>query len=379
MATKRDFYTVLGITREATTVEIEKAFKRLAREHHPDRNIGDPEAEVRFKEVSEAYEVLRDTDKRARYDRYGHAGLEGGDSYGPAGANLNDLFGDILGSFFGGGGRQRSGPRPGRDLQELVDLTLEEAYTGVKRSVTVKRAEFCKTCDGTGAKPGSKRVNCQRCGGKGAVLIQQGFFQVQQTCRACDGRGTIVSDPCTGCRGNGKVVADRTLDVDIPPGVETGNRIRLRGEGEVGDPGAGRGDLELVLRVADHPDFIRDGQNLVTEVPITFSQAALGAEIEIPTLTSKMTLTIPKGIQSHQVLRITGLGMPNVRGGRKGDLLVQVKIETPQTLTKRQEELLRELAEIEHANVSPARESFLQRLKNFFIPNESTPEKPSDS
>ncbi len=365
MSNKRDYYEVLGIQQSATTAEIHKTFKRLALQYHPDRNVGDAEAEVRFKEVTEAYDILRDEEKRARYDRYGHAGLEGGFADGP-GASFEDLVEGIFGSFFGRGNRSRSGARPGRDIQQVLDLTLEEAYVGIQKTITIHRNERCGACSGSGAKPGSKPRTCNRCNGQGVIIQRQGFFQLQRECNACSGRGFQITDPCHQCHGRGVEKVRRNLELKIPAGVDTGMRIPIRGEGEAGENGAQRGDLELVVRIAEHPYFQRDGDHLICQVPITFSQAALGAVIEIPTLTEPTKLTIPRGTQSHRLLRMPGLGMPNLRSGRRGDLVVQVMVDTPLQLTPRQEELLRELAEIEHANVSPARKSFLDRLKGYF-------------
>jgi molecular chaperone DnaJ len=365
---KRDYYEILGVSRTATEVEVTKAYRKLAMQHHPDRNVGDAEAEVRFKEVTEAYEVLRDPQKRQVYDRHGHAGLSG---MGGGGADprtaFHDLFDDLLGSFFGGGGRRqaRGGPRPGRDIQAVLDIDLVEAATGVKKTQTVPREEYCKDCNGTGAKPGTKPATCRRCGGQGAVILNQGFISVQQTCRACDGRGQVITDPCPACRGNGRVEARRTIEVEIPPGVDTGNRIRYAGEGDAGDPGAPRGDLEFVIRVREHKFFHRDGHNLVCQWPVTFAQAALGGPIEITTLTGqKVVHDLPRGIQTHEVIRLPGHGMPNPRGGRKGDLLVQVVVETPTQLTPEQDQLFRKLAELEHTHVSGPRKGFFGKMKD---------------
>jgi molecular chaperone DnaJ len=367
MAAKRDYYEVLSVTRTSTEVEITKSYRKLAMQHHPDRNVGDAEAEVRFKEVTEAYEVLRDPQKRAVYDRHGHEGLSGAGAAGQ-GVDLGDLFGDLLGNFFGGGGggrRSRGGPRPGRDIQAVLDLDLVEAATGVKRTQTVPREEFCTTCNGSGAKPGTKPATCKRCGGQGAVLLNQGFLSVQQTCRACEGRGQVITDPCPGCRGRGRVESRRTLEVEIPAGVDTGNRIRYAGEGDAGDPGAPRGDLEFVIRVREHKFFHRDGHNLVCQWPVSYSQAALGGPIEITTLTGqKVVHELPRGTQTHEVFRVFGHGMPNPRGGRKGDLLVQVVVETPTNLTPEQEELLRRLAETTKTSVSGPRKGFFGKLKD---------------
>lgn len=375
MATKRDYYEVLGVERTATVEVIEKSYRKLARQYHPDRNIGDPEAEVKFKEATEAHDILTDEEKRAIYDRYGHAGLENGGGGGGFPGGMGDLFGDLINNFFGGGGRrqQQRGPRAGADIQGILDITLEEAAKGVKKSVTLQRREQCGDCSGKGSKTG-KREKCKRCDGKGVTSSSAGFFSVQRECGACRGEGSVMTDPCPTCRGSGKVHVSRTVEVNVPAGVDTGLRLQLRGEGEVGDPGAPRGDLELVIRVADHPDFKRDRDNLICAVPITFSQAALGAKIDIPTLLNKTSLTIPKGTQTHTEIRIPGEGMPNLRSGRKGDLRVMVVVETPEKLTKRQEELLRELAEIEHKEVSPARKSLFERIKGFFT-GEETEEK----
>jgi len=371
---KRCYYEVLRVEKTSTIEIITKSYKVLAKEHHPDRNHGDPESSERFREVQEAYEILKDTEKRAVYDRYGHAGLNGGADVGPGGGfggagGVGDLINDLLGGFFGGGQQQqrRGGARAGRDIQAVVDITLLEAFTGCKKTIEVRRPERCATCSGSGAKPGTRPTACSRCGGQGVVIQRQGFFQVQQTCRACEGRGMIISDPCGGCRGQGRVMATKNIDIEIPAGVDTGVRLMHRGEGEAGDVGAARGDLEVVIRVAEHPDIQRDGSNLVTEVPVTISQAALGGEIEVPLLNSTIKLTLPKGLQSHQVLRVANQGMPSLRAGhRRGDLLVQVVVETPTKLTPRQEELYRELAELDHKDVSPARKSFFERLKGLF-------------
>lgn len=366
MANKRCYYEVLGVERSASVDVITKSYRSLAMKYHPDRNVGDDEAEHRFKEAAEAYEVLRDPDKRARYDRYGHAGLEGmggGPNFGSA-RDVFDLFGDLLGDFFGGG--QRGGPQGGRSIQVAVELELQEAYRGCKKSITIPREENCTDCKGSGAKPGSRPATCQRCGGRGAVVIQQGVFRMQQACRGCGGRGQIITDPCGTCRGQGRVQVRRTLDVNIPPGVDNGVKVRHPGEGEAGAPGAPRGDLFVVIRVKEHALFHRDGNHLICQVPVTFSQAALGAEIEVPTLDGPATMPMPRGTQSGDVHRIPGKGMPDVHGGRRGDLLVQVVVETPKNLTKRQEELYRELAEIDQKHVSPERKSFLDKLKDFF-------------
>jgi molecular chaperone DnaJ len=371
MANKRDYYEVLTVTRTASEAEITKSYRSLAMKHHPDRNPGDAEAEVRFKEIAEAYEVLKDPAKRRIYDAHGHDGLRNAGQPQGGGSTIHDLFDDLMGSFFGGGGgRGRGGPRgprPGRDVQAVLDIDLVEAATGVKKSQTVPREDICATCTGTGSKPGTKPAPCRRCGGQGAVIINQGFISVQQACRACDGRGAVITDPCGTCRGNGRVETRQTIEVDIPPGVDTGNRIRYASGGDAGDPGAPRGDLEFVIRVREHKFFHRDGHNLICQWPVSFARAALGGQIEITTLTGqKVTHDLPKGTQTHEVVRLYGHGMPNPRGGRKGDLLVQVVVETPTNLTPEQEQLFRKLAELEHTNVPGPRKGFFGKLKDLF-------------
>lgn len=369
MATKRDYYEILGVEKTASGDVITRAYRKMAMKFHPDRNVGDEEAEAKFKEAAEAYDVLRDGEKRARYDRYGHAGLDG--AGGPQFHSTQDvfnLFGNFFGDLFGGGG---GGPQTGRHIQVGIEIELAEAYRGCRKSITIPRDENCNDCSGTGAKRGSKAAPCQQCKGRGAVFLQQGFFRVQQTCRGCGGRGTIISDPCSACHGQGRVKVRRTLEVNIPAGVDSGIKVRHAGEGEAGDLGTPRGDLLVAIRVKDHPLFSRDGNHLICQVPVTFSQAALGAEIDVPALDGPTKMPLPRGAQSGDVHRIPGRGMPDVHGGRRGDLLVQVIVETPRNLTKRQEELLRELAEVEQKNVSPARKGFLDKLKEFFAGNEA--------
>ncbi len=368
--TKRDYYEVLEIERGADGDSITKAYRRLAMKFHPDRNGGDKEAEDKFKEAAEAYDVLRDSEKRARYDRYGHAGLEGfnGAPHFNDARDVFNVFGNLFGDLFGGG--QRGGPHPGRDLQYNLEIDLIEAAKGSHQSFTIPREELCPECGGSGAKRGTRPANCRRCDGHGVVVQRQGFFSVQRTCPGCGGRGSVVTDPCGHCHGAGRMTVRRTIDVNIPAGVDTGVRVRVSGEGEPGDPGAPRGDLFVLVHVREHSLFQRDGKQLVCQVPVTVSQAALGAEIDVPTLDGAIKHELPRGVQSGEVLRIAGQGMPSIRGGRRGDLLVQVVVETPRNLTKRQEELLRELAEIEKRNVSPERKGFLEKLKEFFSPAE---------
>jgi molecular chaperone DnaJ len=367
---KRDYYEVLGVAREVGDEDIKKAYRKLAFEFHPDRNAGDEAAAEKFKEATEAFEVLRDADKRARYDRYGHAGLGGMEmpDFDPR-TVFQDLFGGGLGGIFGdlfGGGR-RGGPQPGRDLQVAIEIDLVEAARGVTKTLPIRREENCPECAGSGAKRGTRPAECRRCRGHGVVLLSQGIFRLQQTCPGCGGRGAVITDPCGKCHGHGRVSVQRTVSVPLQAGANNGDRFRVPGEGEAGDPGAPRGDLYCVIRVREHALFHRDGPNLICQVPVTISQAALGAEIQVPSLDGPVKHTLKRGTQAGEVIRIPGRGVPNLRGGgRVGDLLVQVLVETPRTLTKRQEELFRELAEIDQKHVSPERKSFLDKVKEFF-------------
>jgi molecular chaperone DnaJ len=374
--TKRDYYETLGVSRQADAEEIKRAYRKLAMQYHPDRNVGDKDAEDKFKEASEAYEVLRDPERRRRYDRYGHAGLEGmnvphfNDVH-----SVFDLFGDLFGDIFGQRGRH--GPHPGRDVQVVVDVSLEEAARGSTKAVQLAREEICGECAGSGCRPGTQPAMCRRCQGHGVVVQSQGFFRMQQTCRTCGGRGAIITDPCPRCHGNGRVETRRALDLAIPPGVDTGTRIRISQEGDAGEPGAPAGDLYCLIRLRDHPFFHRDGVHLHCHVPITFSQAALGGDIEIPTLEGPLSYRLKHGVQSGDVVSISGRGMPALEAGRRrehsgrrGDLMVHLVVETPRTLTRRQEELLRELAEIDQKQVSPQRRSFLDKLRDFFKPEQ---------
>jgi molecular chaperone DnaJ len=369
MATKRDYYEILGVTREADGEEIKRAYRKLAMQYHPDRNVGDEEAAFRFKEAAEAYDVLSNPDKRQRYDRYGHAGLDGlgMPDFGNA-QSIFDQFADLFGDFFGGGGRR--GPQAGRSLGMEVELDLFEAARGCKKTLTIPRQENCSDCHGSGARRGTSPATCRACGGQGVVIRSQGFFRMQQTCRACGGHGVIITDPCPTCRGRGRVAARRTLEVPVPPGVDTGMHLPLRGEGEAGEPGAPRGDLIVEFHVREHPIFKREGDHLICHVPVTFSQAALGGMIQVPTLDGPMNYALKTGVQSGEAVRIPGKGVPNVRTRRPGDLLMVVSVETPRNLTKRQEELFRELAEIDQKHVSPQRRSFFEKVRNLFTPAE---------
>lgn len=369
MASKRDYYEVLGVARDADDDTLKKAYRKLALQYHPDRNIGDADAEAKFKEASEAYEVLRDPNKRQLYDRYGHAGLEGASLPNFANADaVMDIFGDIFGDLFGG--RRRRGPQPGRDLQMALEIDLLEAARGVQKEIKVPRAETCSDCRGSGAKPGTRPATCRRCGGHGVVIQGQGFFRIQQTCGACGGQGAVITDPCPTCHGRGSVEMERKLTVNVPPGVDNDVSIRISGEGEAGERGAPPGDLYCVLRVRKHPLFVRHGQDLHCEIPVTISQAALGRPIEVPTLDGQfVTQALKRGTQSGDEVRVSGKGMPHLRSGRPGDLVVHVRVVTPRRLTQRQEELFHELEEIDGTEIPPERKSFLDRIRGFFNPD----------
>jgi molecular chaperone DnaJ len=367
MPSKRDYYEVLGVAKDASPEDLKKAYRTLAMKHHPDRNSGDETAAILFKEAAEAYDVLNDPEKRARYDRYGHAGLEGLAMHDfSSGASIFDLFGDILGGLFGDRGQR--GPQRGEDLLYALDLTLAEAYRGCIKTISFQREEMCGECRGSGARPGSQPVRCRQCEGRGVVVVSQGFFRIQQTCRGCGGRGAVIADLCGTCRGRAKVKIKRTLQIEVPAGVDAGNRqlAPLRGEGNAGEPGGPRGDLYLEIRVQQHQFFRREGDHLVCQVPISFSQAALGGPIEIPTLDGPILHDLQRGHQSHESVRIAGKGMPSRRTGQRGDLVAFLIVETPTHLTKRQEEVLRELAEIDKKNVSPNRKSFFDKIRGIF-------------
>jgi molecular chaperone DnaJ len=368
-ATKRDYYEVLSVARDAPLEDIKKAYRQLALKYHPDRNPGDEDATRRFKEAAEAYEILSDSDKRQRYDRYGHAGLNGSAVHDFRSADdimsaFSDIFGGgLFGDFFG---ERRRGPRPGPDLLLKLEIELIEAARGATRQVDVARQEFCTECRGSGARKGTTPSPCNYCGGRGQVVQSRGFFQVATTCPACGGEGVRITDPCPGCRGVGRAQTTARLQVDIPAGVESGMWLQLRNQGEVGDPGAPRGNLRLQIVVKKHPFFERRRNDLICQVPISFAQATLGAVVDVPTLDGRDHLEIPRGTQSGEVLRIKGRGMPDIGGRARGDELVEVVVETPRHLTPRQEELLREFAEIEHEQVSPRRKSFFEKLRDYF-------------
>jgi molecular chaperone DnaJ len=374
MAGKRDFYEVLGVARDATSKQIADAYRKLAMQYHPDRNPGDEEATRRFKEAAEAFEVLGDDEKRQRYDRFGEAGLGGSPHFNDVGdifSAFGDIFGDsVFGDFFGGarsGGRwQRA--RRGADVQCKVTLDLLEAYRGVTKTVEFTRHEECEQCGGNGARAGSKPERCTYCGGQGQVVQSSGIFRVQTTCPACRGGGKVVKDPCGACGGAGLVRRKVRREVNIPAGVDEETRLRLSGEGEAAPDGGPRGDCYCFIHVREHPLFHREGQHLLCQVPITYSQAALGATIEVPTLDGREEFTVPAGTQPGDVFRLRGRGMPSPRQRAAGDLVVQVQVEVPKQLSEKQEKLLRELAELEQTNVSPHRKSFFEKLRDYFTP-----------
>ncbi|MCA9259221.1 MAG: molecular chaperone DnaJ, partial [Planctomycetales bacterium] len=369
----RCYYEVLGVERNASSGEIASAYRKLAVKFHPDKNPGDDEAIARFKEASAAFEVLSDSDKRSRYDRFGHAGVNG-NGQGAGFGDVEDIFsafGDIFGDLFGGrgrGGRRRT--RRGRDVECEVRLTLLEAATGARKTVEFQRSEPCADCDGSGAAPGSARVACSYCGGHGQVVQQAGIVRMQTTCPACHGAGTSVETPCRTCRGSGRRPKRVQVDVDIPAGVDNGMQIRISGQGEPSESGGPPGDCYCVVRVEEHELFERQGQHLVCRVPITYPQAVLGAELEIPTLSGRTQVRIKPGTQSGDVIVVEGQGLRDPRVSGVGDLLVQVTIHVPKKTSHEEQELLRKLAEVEQTNVAPERKSFLDKLKDYFTQHE---------
>lgn len=382
MAEKRDYYDVLDVARDASPEEIKRSYKKIALKNHPDRNPDDESAVERFKEAAEAFEVLSTSEKRSLYDQFGHQGLQGG-GRAPGFNDVGDIFsmfGDLfegfgLGGSFGGGGRRRS--RRGQSLRAQLTIELLDAAGGCTRMLEINRREPCTTCDGSGARPGTTPDRCDYCGGQGQVVQSQGFLRVQTPCPACGGAGEVVRDKCSECAGAGLVVRPVSLEVKVPPGIDTGMQLCLRGEGESGAMGAGRGDLYVDVQVHEHPLFQREGQHLICRVPITYTQAALGTDIDIPVLEGKHSLNVPAGTQPGHVFTIRGGGMPDPRGGgRPGDLLVEMQVEVPGELSESQETLLRELAEIEQANVLPHRKSFLEILKDWFAPEDGEGEEP---
>jgi molecular chaperone DnaJ len=376
---KRDFYDVLGVDRGASADEIKKAYRQKAKELHPDRNKDDPRAEAAFKEVNEAYDALKDPDKKAAYDRFGHAAFDGGmgaggprgGPRGPAGGDFASAFSDVFDDLFGdfmrggqGGARQRAAR--GSDLRYNLRVTLEDAFKGVQRTISVLTAVACTACSGTGAEGGAEPVACPTCSGMGKVRAQQGFFTVERTCPTCGGAGQIVKNPCKTCQGAGRVEKERALSVNIPAGVETGTRIRLAGEGEAGLRGGPSGDLYIFIEVAEHPIFQRDGTNLFCRVPLTLTTAALGGEVEVPTIDGgRSRVKVPPGAQSGKQMRLRAKGMPALRGGPAGDMFIELAVETPVNLNARQKELLREFERLGGDN-NPESTSFFKKVKAFW-------------
>jgi len=376
MAAKEDFYKLLGVERNASDAEIKKSYRSKAMKYHPDRNADNPEeAEAKFKQIKEAYEVLSDPKKRAAYDQFGHAGVDpsmGGGRGGFGGAEgFGDIFGDVFGDIFGGGRQQRSngGVQRGSDLRHSIEITLEEAVAGVEKKIRIPVLVTCTECSGSGAKKGSSPIICSTCHGHGQVRMQQGFFSIQQACPTCRGTGKQIKDPCGKCYGQGRVQDTKTLSAKIPAGVDTGDRIRLAGEGEAGERGGPAGDLYIDIQVKQHAIFNRDGANLYCEVPISFVTACLGDEIEVPTLDGKVLLKIPAETQTGKIFRLRGKGVKQVRGGPIGDLLCKVLVETPVNLTKEQKELVEKLGESltsSGKHHSPQESSWIDGVKNFF-------------
>ncbi|MDR1934588.1 MAG: molecular chaperone DnaJ [Candidatus Accumulibacter sp.] len=375
---KRDFYEILGINRDASEDEIKKSYRKLAMKYHPDRNPDNPKAEERFKEAKEAYEILSDAQKRSAYDQFGHAGVDPqagmgggfGGGFGGAGA-FSDAFGGIFDEIFGGGNRGggRSNVYRGADLRYNLEITLEQAAFGTETQIRIPTMEACESCKGTGAKPGTQPKTCPVCQGSGQVRLQQGFFSIQQTCPKCHGTGKFIAEPCAACHGAGRVKQHKTLAVKIPAGVDEGDRIRLSGEGEHGINGGPAGDLYVQVRLKQHAVFQRDGNDLHCEMPISFPTAALGGEIEIPTLDGAANLRIPEETQSGKIFRLRGKGIKGVRSQAHGDLLCHVVVETPVNLTERQKELLRELEESSRGNAerhNPRAKSWMDKVKEFF-------------
>jgi molecular chaperone DnaJ len=377
---QRDYYEVLGVSRDVSEAELKKSYRALALQYHPDRNEGDAEAEETFKQISEAYSVLSDSEKRARYDRFGHAGIRGmgggpGD-FGDLGGFtdlFNDLFGDIFGSSRGGGRRRTRGQR-GADLRYNLEIELKDVLEGTETSIRIPKMRRCESCSGSGAQAGASPEICGRCHGSGQIVFQQGFFRVNRTCETCGGAGQVISNPCTECRGAGRVEGQQQISVKVPAGIHEGARLRLVGEGEAGISGGSPGDLYVVIGIREHPLFEREGSHLICEVPVPFVRAALGGEIDVPTLEGKIKMQIPEGTQSGKVLRLRGKGLPPLQPGAdparleraRGELYVRIFVEVPTKLSARQRELLEDFARATDTDVSPASKGFMDKLRDFF-------------
>src|SRR6266852_4351333 len=361
---KRDYYEVLGVAREVNAQELKSAYRKIALQFHPDRNPGDKGAEEKFKEATEAYEVLSTPEKRAKYDRFGHSENLYDGFGGFSGTAINDIFGDIFGEIFGGA-RRTGGRNRGTDLRYNLEITFEEAAFGSEVQVKIPKPKRCEVCSGTGSKGGSPR-RCPTCGGTGELRFTQGFFSVSRPCNQCGGTGQIISDPCTKCRGAGSYESESELTVTMPPGVDTGTRVRLSGEGEPGERGGPPGDLYVVVHVRPHPIFIREGTEVLCEVPVSFTQAALGTQIEVPTLDGKVKMKIPAGTQTGKTFRLRGRGIPHLRGAGRGDQHVRVVVETPTDLTRQQKELLEKFAQISGEDTNPQSKSFFDKVRELF-------------
>ena len=366
---KADYYEILGVSRDATENELKSSYRKLAHQYHPDKNPGNHAAEEQFKKASEAYSVLSDAQKRAQYDRFGHAGM-GGEDFSHN-INIQDIFGDIFGDFFGqsSSGRRRTSQERGSDLRYQLTIKFEEAAFGVEKEVKIKRREACATCEGVGAKPGTKKESCAACQGRGEIRMQKGFFAIAQACPSCNGQGARITDPCPSCRGSARQSVVRTIKVKVPAGIEEGVQMRYVGEGEGGVQGGGPGDLYVAVAIEPHPIFERDAMNVLCEMPISFATAALGAKIEVPTLDGKVSMNIPAGTQSGAIFRLKEKGIVGMRGGRdskRGDQLVRVKVEVPKKLSIRQKELLKEFVEISHEECHPENKGFFDKVRELF-------------
>ena len=371
MAGKKDYYEILGVDRDASQKEIKKAYRKLAKKYHPDMNKDDPDTSDKFKEISEAYEILSDPDKRERYDRYGHSGINDNDF------NFDDFaqggfggFDDIFDMFFGGRGGRRRGPRKGSDLQYRLEITFEEAAFGAKKEITIPRTETCQTCGGNGAKPGTDVKTCPKCNGSGQMRVSQrtpfGQFTQTKTCDRCGGSGKIVKTPCPDCNGTGKQRRHRNLTVNIPEGVDNGTRLRMTGEGEAGDKGAPSGDLYIIIKVKEHDIFDRKGDDIYCEVPVNFVQATLGDEIKVPTLDGKVKFTIPEGTQPGTTFRLKNKGIPHLNGHGRGDEYIKTKVVIPKHLSQEQKDLLKEFAELSGDEINPEKKGFFRKVKDAF-------------
>jgi len=383
MPHEEDYYAILGVARGAAPDDIKAAYRRCAMQYHPDRNPGDKDAEENFKKCAEAYEVLSDPEKRERYDRFGRDGLRGTQVHDWAHTDVQDIFSifqDVfgLGDLFGFGGRRsgRTGARAGASLRCFLDVTLEEVLRGTTKTVRVSRMELCEKCGGTGS-ASRRRETCRTCAGHGQVQQGGGFFRLVTACPHCGGSGRIVRDRCPECQGRRFAKRQRTVEIQVPAGIEDGQRIRYAGQGDAGEPGAPRGDLFAVVRVTDHPFLERHGSDLLCQLPVSFTQAALGADVEVPTLEGKETLTVTRSTQGGDLYRLRGKGLPDLDGGRRGDLIVQVVVEIPRKLSRKQEQLLREFAGTEHKGVLPQREGFLEKLANYL--RQTAPKAEADS